>query len=309
MIYIKLDDKKENNIEKEKFFSKIIKKINKYYETNFMKLKEEKFENKTLIILPNLENKNLNKLSKYLKEKCVCNVCLSEELMNNKNFMEMIKKEDVKVFNGRWLFKHLVLNCLDYVTTCKKEKIEYQEISILSNEIDEVIVNVIKEIASKVRLVNIITGNECKFRKLEKELYEEKGIILNMNNNYKKSLLKSDIIFNFDFSEEEINKYTIPKKTCIINLKEEIKINTKSFEGINASFYEIPMPRKYLKNLIYLTGFNTSILYESFIYKNTNPINIKKEIENDDIYILFLNSKNGKIRKTEYLNLSKKLAN
>jgi hypothetical protein len=158
-------------------------------------------------------------------------------------------------------------------------------------------------------VVNIITDKENKFRKLERELYEERGIILNMNNNYKKSLVKSDIIFNFDFSEEEINKYTLPKKSCIINFNEEIKILTKVFEGINVYFYEIQIPRKYINNLLYLKDFDTSILYESFIYKNTSPKNIKNEINKDDANIVFLIGRNGKIRKTEYLKMSKKIAN
>jgi len=141
------------------------------------------------------------------------------------------------------------------------------------------------------------------------ELFLKELIILNMNNNYKKSLIKSDIIFNFDFSEEEINMYTLPKKTCIINLNEGIKINTKSFEGINAEFFEIPMPRKYLKDSIHLNDFDNSILYESYIYKNTSSKNIMSEIAKDGINISFLNGKNGRIRKNEYLNLSKKIAN
>ena len=77
--------------------------------------------------------------------------------------------------------------------------------TFLTNGISDTIVENIKDISGKVKILNIITEDEKKFRKIEKELYEEKGIILNMNNNYKKSLIKSDIIFNFDFSEEEIN--------------------------------------------------------------------------------------------------------
>jgi hypothetical protein len=303
LIYIKLEE--QENIDcKNKllyFFSKI-----KY---KFVKLREEKFENKTLIIIKDTTNQTLNKLSQYIKQKCVNRVCISNNLLNNKIFMEFIKNENVKIFDGKWLFKHLVSNCLEYITRYKKEKCEYQEVSILTNNIDELIVDDIKELASKVRVVNIITDKENKFRKLERELYEERGIILNMNNNYKKSLVKSDIIFNFDFSEEEINKYTLPKKSCIINFNEEIKILTKVFEGINVYFYEIQIPRKYINNLLYLKDFDTSILYESFIYKNTSPKNIKNEINKDDANIVFLIGRNGKIRKTEYLKMSKKIAN
>lgn len=304
MIYIKLVEKREIETPKNNF----LKFINKMKD-KFIKLKEEKIDNKTLVIINDTEKQTLNKLSEYIKRNCVNRVCLSNNLLNNKAFIKFIKNENVRIFDGKWLFKHLALSSAEYVCKCKKESLGYQEISFLTNEISDIVVENIKDISSKVKILNIITEDEKKFRKIEKELYEEKGIILNMNNNYKKSLIKSDIIFNFDFSEEEINLYTLPKKTCIINFNDEVKINVKSFEGINADFFEIPMPRKYLKDSIHLNDFDNSILYESYIYKNTSSKNILKEIQKDGINISFLNGRNGRIRKNEYLNLSKKIAN
>ncbi len=302
MIYIKLDENKEIIDKKNiNFFAKIKDK--------FKKIREEKNEDKTLIVIKDVNSKTLNALSKYIKKNCINRVCISNNLLTNNTFMNYIRKENVRILDGKWLFKHLASNCADYICKCKKENLGYQEISFLSNGISDIIVENIKDISSKVRILNVITQDEKKFRKIEKELYEQKGIILNMNNNYKKSLMKSDIIFNFDFSEEEINKYSLPKRTCIINFNESIKINIKSFQGINVDFFEIPMPRKYLKNSIYLNDFDNSILYESYIYKNTSSKNIINEIIKDGVNISFLSGKSGRIRKNEYLNLSKKIAN
>ncbi len=305
MIYVRLEERPENSNVKFKFIRKKIFNI----KNRFMKLKEEKFENNILVTIPNLENITLNKLSKYIKVNCINRVCLSDNLLKNNVFMEFIKNEEIKVLDGKWLFKHLIGECAEYICSNKKENLGYQEISVLSKDINDIVVDAIKSLAPKIRILNVITVNENRFRKVERELYEEKGIVLNMNNNYKKSLMKSDIIFNFDFLEDEFNKYTIPKKTCIVNFENEIKINSKAFEGINANFYDIKMPRKYLKNSIYLKDFNSSVLYESYIYKRTSPKNIIKEIREDGVDISFLNGKNGRIRKNEYLNLSKKIAN
>lgn len=304
MIYIKLVDEKDK-LENISFFIKFINRFKKFSG----KLEEETFEDKKLVIIKDIENKTLNKLSQYLKRNCINRVCLSNNLLNNPVFMDFINKQNVRIFDGKWLFKHLVTNCIDYVCKAKKENIGYQEISFLSNDINDIVVQNIRDVSGKVRILNIITEDEKKFRKIERELYEEKGIILNMNNNYKKSLIKSDIIFNFDFSEEEFNKYNLPKRACIINLNNFMNISSKAFEGINANFFEISMPRKYLKNSIYLNDFDNSILYESYIYKNTSSKNVKSELESDEINISFLNGKNGRIRKNEYLNLSKKIAN
>lgn len=298
MIYIKFN---ENNIMKKSFKNVFIRR--------FGKLKVDKFDEKELIEIFDLKNKTLNKLAKYLRANCINRVCLSDNLLNNNPFIEFLKNEKIYYFDGRWLFKYLMINCAEYISSCKREKLEYQEISILSNEIDWNLMYNIKKLASMVRIINIITNNENKFRKIEKELYETKGIILNISNNYKKSLIKSDIIFNFDFLEDEFNKYTLPKKACIINFKNEIRILQKSFEGINAHFFEINMPKKYIDKLLFLRNFDISILYESFIYKNTLPSNILKEIHDDNVYISFLKGKNGIIKKTEYLKLSKKMVN
>lgn len=298
MIYIRLSD---NDI-----IEKSIK--NKFFK-RFAKLRVDEFDDKKLLEIRDLSNKTLNKISKYFKTNCINKVCLSDNLINNDVFLEFLKKENIAYFNGRWLFKHLMIDCAEYICNCKKEKLEYQEISILADNVDWNLVYNIKNLATSVRILNIVTNYESKFRKIEKELYEEKGIILNINNNYKKSLMKSDIIFNLDFFEEELNKYVLPKKACIINFNEEVKILQKSFEGINAMFFEINMPRKYLDKLLFFKGFNSSILCESFIYKNTMPCNVSKQIKDENIAISFLEGKNGKIRKTEYLKMSKKIAN
>ena len=195
MIYIALEEKIENQNTKFKFIRKKIYNL----KSKFVKLREEKIDNITLITIPNIENKTLNRLSKYIKVKCINKVCLCNSLLKNDVFMEFIKNENVKILDGKWLFKHLINSCAEYICTSKKEDLAYQEITILSKEINEIIVDAIRSLAPKIRILNVITNDENRFRKVERELYEQKGIVLNMNNNYKKSLLKSDIIFNHSF--------------------------------------------------------------------------------------------------------------
>ena len=305
MLYIKLENEIREEKTKLSFFSNKISKL-KY---KFTKLREEKIENGKILFLPNLENYTYEKLFKYFKINGVTKVCISEELMKDKNFVEFLSYNNVEVLDGKWLFKHMSFECVQYVCNSKKEKMNYQEVSILSNDIDRILKQNIFDLAKEVRILNLITQNENNFKKIEKELYNEHGIILNINNNYKKSLVRSDIILNFDFEDDEINKYNITSNACIINFSNETNIKEKSFKGINANFFEVTIPMKYIKECVYLKGFNTTILYESLIYKKTSPENIKKEIEMDNIKINFLIGKNGMIRKNEYLKLSKKIVN
>ena len=88
-----------------------------------------------------------------------------------------------------------------------------------------------------------------------------------------------------------------------VRVMDGTKSNAGNFEY---KIGEINIAKKYLRNSMFLKEFNTAILYESYIYKNTNPQNIRREILEDEISILYLNGMNGRIRKNEYINLVKK---
>lgn len=305
MFYIKLQNDIGEENKKLRFLNNKIYKL----KHKFIKLKEEKIENGELVFLPNLEKYTYDKLLKYFKIKGITKVCISDDLMNNKNFIDFLKRNNVEILDGKWLFKHMSFDIVKYICNQKKEKINYQEVSILSNDIDRILKQIIFDLARDVKIINLVTQNENMFKKIEKELYDDYGIILNVNNNYQKSLVKSDIILNFDFEEEELNKYNLNSKASIINFKDEINIKEKNFSGINVNFFELTIPMKYIRESIKFKDFDTSIFYESLIYKKTSPENVIKQIKNDKININFLNGKNGRIRKNEYLKLSKKMAN
>ena len=112
--------------------------------------------------------------------------------------------------------------------------------------------------------------------------------MITLNNNKKKSLTKTDIILNFDFPTELINKYRIAEKAIIINLKGNIKIKQKRFEGKIFNDYEITYKKiedfEYDKSEKYLT----KDIYEALIYKHQPIENIMKKIKKDKVKILEL---------------------
>lgn len=305
MLYIKF----QNDVVEENKKLRFLKSRIYGFRHKFIKLKEEKIENGEILFLPNLEKYTYEKLSKYLSIKGITRTCISDELMKDKYFVDFLNDNNVEVLDGKWLFKHMSFDIVKYICNQKKEKINFQEVSILSNDIDRILKQIIFDLAKEVKVINLITQNENKFKKIEKELYDDYGIILNINNNFQKSLAKSDIILNFDFEENELNKYNINSKASIINFREEINIREKNFSGVNVNFFELTIPMKYIRESIYLKDFDSTIFYESLIYKKTSPENIIKQIKCDKININFLNGQNGRIRKNEYLKLSKKMAN
>ena len=306
MIYINYAETIKNSMSEDMFkmpriLRNVIYKIRRFLGVLYIKTYDEKI----LITISSFNKNTLKRLEKYIKTRCVKRVCLSNNLISNIDFLKFINGQEVEIFDGSWIFDYINLKLIKYIAELKKEDLKSQEITIMINNISDNIVDLIKEISDKIKLLNIVTNKENMLRKVEEELKVEKGIALNINNNYRKSLLKSDIIINFDFSEEEFNKYTLPKKSCILSKNKKIKILSKSFEGVYIVDYDISFPRKYLRYLINFKDFNNVILYESFIKKRTIRKNIIKEIEEDNINILTLIGQNGKIRKAEINNLSK----
>lgn len=286
MLYFDLAIYKEDLLkENEKNLPSFIKNI--IY--NFRKLTGQalnlKISNKNLIILPKINKRVLKRIDKILRVDVTKNVCISEELKLKENFVNFLNERNINILDGRWLFKYLVENVLEFL--CVKTDLipEIQEISILTNELNNLIYETIIKLSKRVKNINIITKNINLFKKLEEDVYEESGMILRITNDFKKATLKSNIILNFNFVQELLDKINFGKNSNLVNFERSLRINQKSFNGKVINFYHINLPEKYLYNQERFTRFDTSILYESYIYKKTSPINIWNEINKDKIKI------------------------
>lgn len=172
---------------------------------------------------------------------------------------------------------------------------------MLVNDFDGVTTEIIILIAKNIKRLNIVTNHIEKCKKIEEYLYNEFGIMLNISNNKKSSLSKSEIIINIDFPQELINKYRIYDKAIILNILEKISIKSKRFNGINANYYKINMSEEYK-----LDEFDDEIVYESLIYNYKHLDNVVDMIIKDKIEIEGLIGNNGIIKEKE-LNLLTKI--
>ena len=296
MIYIKFTkDYKEGFCENTKIpnpMKKMIFQIKAIFGKFFVK----KIQNGQLIVLPSMSKHLKRNLLNFLKIYSIKTVCISKELEEN-HFLE---DADLNILNGKWLYKYLIFNYVKYIADQKEERLQELEISFLVNQITELDLENIYWTAKEVRCVNVITNSVARIKKLSDKLYKENGIILNTTQNYKKSLIKSSIIINIDFPEEEINQYVIPRRAVIINIAQKTKINYRGFEGVNVFDYNMTIPKKYMSTELNFNSFRKETLYESFIYKNTSPRNILREIKKDNIHIESLIGQKGVIRKGEF---------
>ena len=221
--YIKEDDKPN-----------ILKKI-----INYIKVQD------TYIIIQPIKsnNKRIHKTTKQIKKICTKNmikgVVISKNLQKNIEFLNYIYAHNLNTFDGRWLINYMAYEVVDYIVTKKNCKKEETEISILVNNVTNEITENIKLFAKEYKRINIVTRHINEFKYLEKKIYDEFGMMITLTNNKRKSLEKSKLILNFNFSNELINQYNIYEKAIIINFKNNIKIKKKRFNGICVNNFEV----------------------------------------------------------------------
>lgn len=299
MLYIKCTKDYLEYFKEESTIPNFCKKLIFIYKKLFGKITKTKSNNGEVWLIPNDSLKFKENIIKFLKIYHVNTLVLSNNILSWK---EEIEKLNIRVLDGKWLYRYLISDITKYICLNKNQNMQEQNISIIIRNTQEIDFENTKNLSENCRSLNLVTKDEYKFRRLEEVLYKEKGIVLNSSYNYKRSLLKSNIIINVDLDEKEFNKFALPRKAVIINL-EKTKIYNKGFDGINILNYEIELPEKYLDKVLKTDSFNKEVLYESYVYKKTSPQNILNEIKRDNLKLMHLIGKSGSIDIKEYLKV------
>lgn len=250
------------------------------------------------IILPidekEIESKKIQKLAKKTKkifDKTISKkVILSKKIQEQEEYLNQLHTFHLDIIEGKWLFEVLTSQVLNYIMEKQEKKKEETKISILVNDLSENMLANLRIIAKEYKMVNIITNHREKFKKLEKQILEEDGIMITVGNNKKKGISKSELILNVDFPSELINQYTIYENATIINLRGNVKITKKRFNGININDYEISFQEEefdYDKK----TKYKACEIYEAKITKRQPFQEIIKQIKKDKVKITRANRK------------------
>lgn len=273
MLYIKENDKPN-------FWVKNLKLIKMQDNSLIIPImKDEKYDEKIANKLIKTIRKNTNSTKIILSKKLI-----KEEIIVNK-----LNSNGMKIMDGKRLSEILILDMTKYIID--KRKMQNPRISVLINDLTDLEYENIKQLALKYKKVNIITNHREKFKNLEEHLSNDLGIEIVIENNKRKSLLKTDIILNIDFPEEFINKYMINENAVILSIKENIRITRKRFNGLVIKDYEITFmqDRQIDKENFYLKD-----IYEAKIYKKSlKEIKVLLRVDNVKIEKLILN--NGSI--------------
>ena len=199
-------------------------------------LKKVTLKNNKMFINKNLEKASLKskikivqKIKNILENKKVRQLCIEKNLKNDIQFINLLYSNNINICTPKWIFKQKTDEFISQILKDKKR--EETEISICVNEVDSQIEKYIYKFAKEFKTINIVTNHIGKFKKIEEKLYEENGILINLTNNRRKSLLKSKLILNIDFPKELINEFAIYDNSTIINWDDNLKIRKKRFNG------------------------------------------------------------------------------
>lgn len=281
------------------FVKKFIVKLKKTF--NIIELKNE--SGRKICYLPLFKEKSISKrkiskfskkIIKILENNGISDVALSEYLSGLEELKNSLYSENINILNGRYLFKCLTEEIIKYILKIKNEDIKKSEISILVNNCNEFNQNLVINLAKEVRTLNIITNHINKWSKVEENLYNNFGILLNVSNNKRNSLRFSKIIINMDFPSELINQYKIFDDAIIVNILYKVQIKSKKFNGINVNYFKVDIPQKYK-----IEGFINEIVYESILYKK-GLYEAKNRITEDKVKIKKLVGNNGYLKLNEF---------
>ena len=261
-------------------------------------IRKYKIEEDNFVVYADLnKEKNVSKIIKVMIKNDIEYVVLSKTLTENKNFINALNANNIKIFNGRWLEKYLTFEILEYIINQKAIKKEETEIAITTNEITDLTIETIKILSKQYKKLIVVTNHIEKLRRVEKELYDNDGILIVVANNIKKSLLKPQIILNLDFNMQVLNKYKINENAIIINVEGDMKIRSKRFSGININNYEIVVGREENIWRENMSVFEHKDLLEATLYIRDTFNNIRRKIMKNKVSIKELYGENGKIER------------
>ena len=272
------------------------------FHTKFNKIiAKEINESNKIYLIPNVNKKTIYKKIRNKIEKEKTKTQKVQAILEDKIKKYKDELYNIRIVDGKDAMPEQIENVLSYALG--NNPIELQDIYILTNSYDESSISIIKKLAVKVKTINIITKNIEKYRTLE-AILEEKGIILNIANNKKKSLKKAKIIINLNLSKDEINTYQLFRNSIVINLSKEKLVNLKGFEGIIIDNIDINLEENEIKD----------ILEKNNIINNFKNVEIYKtltetEKRNAKIKVNKLYGNNGELNQKEVINMQKILTN
>ena len=251
-----------------------------------------KFKEYYIYEISNLNRRCVEKLRRLIKKDNIKQVACEEEIQQYVDKKILIDEKDI--------IKYLILEILEYIFEIQGKKMEQEDIYFLINKDEDIYLENIKTLLEKFKTTNIITEELSKFQKIVENIFEEDTTIY-LSNNKRKSLRRAKYIVNFDYGIGEIEKYNINRTAILINIEQNVKIESMAFEGISINNVNIQIPDELIEHFgRMMEKINKNILYMSLVNQKQELAIIKDRIKEDNIHILNLIGDKGIISQEEF---------
>ncbi len=251
-----------------------------------------KFKEYYIYEISNLNRRCVEKLRRLIKKDNIKQVACEEEIQQYVDKKILIDEKDI--------IKYLILEILEYIFEIQGKKMEQEDIYFLINKDEDIYLENIKTLSEKFKTTNIITEELSKFQKIVENIFEEETTIY-LSNNKRKSLRRAKYIVNFDYGIGEIEKYNINRTAILINIEQNVKIESMAFEGISINNVNIQIPDELIEHFgRMMEKINKNILYMSLVNQKQELARIKDRIKEDNIHILNLIGDKGIISQEEF---------
>ena len=241
-IYFRLEYYKDTNDlsyeYRNRLFIKCLRKIKKLKYV-FGKIKMIESDDKIEYIcytVRNKEEKTLKKIERLVRKNVNSNIILSrriKEITSNKESTEIYQnvKEIIKNSEkNKSIYRNFVRTIIKSVIERKSQIPEEQSLSILIDTKDYNNTQLINELMTQYKMINIVTSNIKQFAGLEEEA-EQNFEPISVLNNKRKSLRNAKYILNVDFSGEKIKEYSIDRTAIIFNVADTKIDKLMYFDG------------------------------------------------------------------------------
>lgn len=297
---------KEDNPEREEYINlkKNIKKLNRKIEKRIRKIKKGDLRVNVKIVPSNEVIKIVKKLEAIEKNKKMKEIesiketdeikeiekikgVSEQNLEENKSKTNTFSIVDLvnEIEQSKNIYCENSIEILNNIMKDGKKETKEQSIYLLLEQSSNLNNIKIKEMLNQYKIVYIITDNVKQYRKIE-QFAEEEAEMLIILNNRKKSLSKAKYIINYDFRQEDIEKFNINRTATILNVAQnKIKIY-QGFQGI------------VINNIRLKSEKDEKFPIEYEIEKNREKVN--KKIKNEEYYLI---GENGEINKEEIIKL------
>lgn len=184
----------------------------------------------------NKEEKILRKIENIVRKNANSNIILSrriKEIACNKENTKIYQNVNRIIKNSKEsknIYRNFAREVIKSIIERKKQIPEEQSLSILIDTKDYNNTQLISELITQYKMINIVTSNRKQFAGLEEET-EKNFEPISVLNNKRKSLKNAKYILNVDFSGEKIAEYCINRTAIIFNIADTKIDKLMYFDG------------------------------------------------------------------------------